>query len=339
MPAEGVVLEPQSISTLFYRGVRHGGLLATLWEVRYGSVGTPFSTGCRWGFRLDDPADLLNCTVCGPLPRTRFHADRKSPRGFRSKCKGCQNKLRRAHRNRAGSTARAPGLRTIVVFSDVHYETRHRGLWSAAMEWLRDNRKLVDTLVFAGDYLELQSMSAHGGNAEVDKLSEDLEQGRIGLKEAQEAAGPDTEVVLMEGNHESRLGRYIVSRAANLAGSLDVPGGLKLAEMGIRWVPESRQPVDSTWGNLRLIHGHQIDSGGRGAGLYQAQKLLPYGGVGVTVACGHYHRFQMLTRPVFGGIVNLVSMYCMRSLYPTWRNGAEDGWGLGFVHRLFLFGV
>jgi len=220
--------------------------------------------------------------------------------------------------------AKKAATQQILIASDVHIPDHDRRAWKALLLLAKDLKP--DYVVLAGDFLELHSVSQHGEfNREL--LNEDLAHGRQALAELQKAA-PKAKIVYLEGNHETRLPRFISSKVPSLEGTLDLPRGLKLAESGITWVTETKQPWSR--GKLDVIHGHQMP--GKHGPKHHAMRMTElYGTPGRTVVYGHTHKAQLFTAPGLGGIKTAIGLGCMRTLQPSWLHGANAGWSHGFA--------
>lgn len=216
----------------------------------------------------------------------------------------------------------APQL--ILIASDVHIPDHDRKAWKAFLALVRDARPNI--IVLAGDFLELHSVSLHGDfNREM--LNEDFAHGRQAI-EAVKAAAPRAQLIYLEGNHETRLPRYLAAKSPGLEGIVDVPTGLKLKELGVTWVPEGRQPWSK--GRLDIIHGHQMP--GKNGPKHHAMRMVElYGSPGRTVVYGHTHKPQVFTAPGLNGIKTAVGMGCLRTLQPGWLHGANAGWSHSFA--------
>jgi predicted phosphodiesterase len=211
---------------------------------------------------------------------------------------------------------------TILIASDVHIPEHDRRAWKALLLLAKDLRP--DYVVLAGDFLELHSVSQHGAfNREM--LNEDLAHGRQAL-EAIKTAAPKAKIVYLEGNHETRLPRYLATKAPSLEGTLDLQKGLKLKEYGITWVTETQQPWSK--GRLDVIHGHQMGMGPKHHAMRMADL---YGAPNRVVVYGHTHKPQLFTAPGLGGNKTALGLGCLRTLQPGWLHGANAGWGHGFA--------
>lgn len=274
--------------------------------------------------------------ACG-RPRAK---DRNGNGGafLRSTCNLCRSKRRRAaHQAEPSAVVEVeidlddgpelpePGpLRTIAILCDVHVPEHDRRAWACALSVLREARPTE--VILAGDFLELASVSQHGG-ADLVALDSDLAAGRRALAELRDAVGPDATLTYLEGNHETRLARFLATRAPSVAGSLSLPEGLQLAELGVRWVAESAQPIER--GALRVYHGHQ-DFPGRAIPQHHAARVAQLRGRrGTTLAYGHTHLPQTASgRGEDAGVA--VGLGCLRTLSPSWLHGYAAGWRHGF---------
>lgn len=216
----------------------------------------------------------------------------------------------------------APQL--VLIASDVHIPDHDRKAWKAFLALTKDLRPSI--VVLAGDFLELHSVSTHG-DFNRDMLNEDFAHGKQAI-DAIKTASPRAQIVYLEGNHETRLPRYLASKAPGLMGTLDVPTGLGLKERDVLWIPELKQPWSK--GCLDVLHGHQMP--GKAGPRHHAMKMTElYGATGRTVVYGHTHKPQMFTAPALHGIKTAVGLGCLRTLQPGWLHGANAGWSHGFA--------
>jgi predicted phosphodiesterase len=220
--------------------------------------------------------------------------------------------------------SRIATLRTIAILADLHGRERDRRAYGAVLVWLAAHR--IDVLVLAGDLLELVSVAEHGGHADESEFATDLDDGRAILDEMRAAVGPDCAIVYLEGNHETRLPRYLEHNAAPLVGVVTLPEALDLAGRGIRWVPERDQPY--VLGSLRVLHGHQDLAR---PPMYHANKMAQIRGKqGTTTVYGHTHRPQHIAR-IGEESAHAVGIGCLRTLDPGWEHGRASGWEHGFA--------
>jgi len=228
-------------------------------------------------------------------------------------------------RKKATRSSSSRAVRSFALLPDVHVPSHDLNVWGAVLEWIKMNQP--DEVVIMGDFLELESVSMHGTSADLVKLEDDFDAGRKALRELRRAA-PKASFIYLEGNHETRLTRFLVGHAPQLLDSLNVPFGLDLDHHGVRWVPEYQQPIE--YGLLRILHGHQIFP--RLPGKHHAMRAAElYCDVpGRVVTYGHTHRPQQFDRGMHGGSGMAVGLGCMRTLDPRWLRGHPAGWRHGF---------
>lgn len=155
-----------------------------------------------------------------------------------------------------------------------------------------------DLIVNLGDLLDLPAHGTftqerafqHTTQAAIDRAHRFLAE--------QKANSPKSKMVLMEGNHDSRLPKYILSNAAasfglqraNLPDSwpiMSVPDLLRLDELGVEYV--SGYPNSHYWINDRLVCKHG-PSKLRSAGSSAAASIDDER---VSVVTGHIHRIEL----------------------------------------------
>ena len=264
---------------------------------------------------------MKTCKVCGeskPANYIHFRGDTHAEAGLRSTCRKCE--LQRDRDRRRESKRIAP----IFVISDIHFPEHDRAVWATILELLKDVKP--QEIVLLGDFLEMASVSQHGG-AELEKLTEDFDAGKQALRQLREVVGLDCRITYLEGNHESRLTRFLMSKAPSLRDSLSYQVGLDLARLDVEWVPEHKQPI--TRGDLDLTHGHQ-DLRERPSKFHSGKMAEVYGRPERTVLYGHTHKPQVFTRPTVGGHATAIGLGCARTLAPGWLHGAQAGW----VHQV-----
>lgn len=265
------------------------------------------------------------CRVCKiekPATFEHFRENTMTRGGaLRATCRDCGNAQIKARRTLHRKEVRG---NIILVISDAHHPEHDRKVWATTLEIAKDLQP--GEVILLGDFLEMASVSSHGG-AELEKLTEDFMAGKQALKQIREAVGEDCRITYLEGNHESRLTRFLMTKAPSLRDALSYQVGLELEALGVEWVPEARQPV--TRGDIDFTHGHQ-DLRERPSKYHSGKMAEVYGRPERTVMYGHTHKPQVFTRPTVGGHATSIGLGCSRTLSPGWLHGAQAGW----VHQI-----
>jgi predicted phosphodiesterase len=246
------------------------------------------------------------CNTQKPATLSNFHKDGRLESGLRARCIVCSSKTVK------------PFERTVTLF-DVHVPEHDPKFWAALLKWLSFVQP--DRIIIGGDFAEGEAVSSHGGNPHRPKLKSELAPVRRCLTDLRNACLKAL-IDYLEGNHETRLSRYIAGIAPALVDCIDLPGLLELPKLNINWIPENEQPIRI--GKTKILHGHQLVGNG---GLYPAKKLVEsYGEPGVTVICGHFHRTQIVEKAMDPEPAVGMVMGCGRTLKPAWQHGSVNGW-------------
>lgn len=205
---------------------------------------------------------------------------------------------------------------------DVHVPEHDEQAFESMLKWLRDYQP--ECFVIGGDFMELSSMSQHGGDPNPPKLTEEIDAGRRVLYRLRDAL-PNAKIVYLEGNHETRHERKITAHMPELYGVNTIPELLHLNHLGIHWFAyqEMWRPRLPS-GNLGKLHYTH----GKWANKHHAAKHLDQ--YGVSTRYGHTHKPQVFTRGYADGAVRIgVGSPCMRTLDTEWA-GPYAGWCHGF---------
>ena len=168
-----------------------------------------------------------------------------------------------------------------------------------------DHGHPLDQVINLGDFLDLpmygtyeqEATFAHTAQAAIDR-------GSLFLAQQRAEAGKDARIILLEGNHDKRLNRFINTNAA-------AAYGLKVANMPDSWPVNSLQnllrcdefgvefidgyPAAVHWINkrLRAMHGDRANSNGSTAAQYTNANP------NISTLFGHSHRMEQQSKTVF----------------------------------------
>lgn len=171
-----------------------------------------------------------------------------------------------------------------------------------------------DKITILGDFLDLPSQGRFAQEAAFANTTQlAINRGHRFLAELR-AVCPDAEIILIEGNHDLRMQRFIESNAlaafglkqANIPESwpvMSLPFLLRTDELNITYV--DAYPAATDWDNdlTRNIHGTRANS--KGSTMSQYVHELPH----VNTWAGHTHRAEIVYRTVLGARGEAIESY------------------------------
>ena len=212
-------------------------------------------------------------------------------------------------------------MRSCVIISDTHFVHGQPFHWAydLAKEFIKDFQP--DMIVHLGDVGDFSYISSF--NKLKPKLNEGLRiKGDLEVIEQELTWYADhaTRVMILEGNHDERVERY-VEAAPMVEGLIEIENLKVLKAREIEWYPLKAQPVKL--GDLYLCHGWW-------AGLYPARKHVKQ--LSANVVFGHTHRRSYWSE-VHWATNREVSGWglgCLSDAQPEYLRGAPSGWQCGF---------
>jgi len=175
----------------------------------------------------------------GPVqPLNQFHKNKAGLGGRTSKCRSCISDSKAKHyvKKKGHLSIKQP---KILVVGDTHTtDTQDLSRFNLLNKFILD--KQPDVVIFMGDFLTLQCLSAWDANKrammEGRRYYKEIDAGNEALDMAFKGVTYNPEVVFIEGNHEDRLTRYL-EKDPTFEGAVSVPKDLKLEERGIKFIP------------------------------------------------------------------------------------------------------
>lgn len=162
----------------------------------------------------------------------------------------------------------------------------------------------VEQVVNLGDYLDLPAQGKYEQEASFAFTTQHaVDRGHL-FAAHQRAAAPNAKVVILEGNHDRRMQKFIQANAlssfglrrANLPESwpvMSLPYLMRLDELDVHYI--DAYPAGMWWINdkLRAIHGDKVNSGGSTAMKYTNE--MPH----ISTIFGHIHRQEIQSKTTF----------------------------------------
>ena len=162
----------------------------------------------------------------------------------------------------------------------------------------------LDYVINLGDFLDLPSQGRFDQEAGFAGTTQKaIDRGHKFLQQQRAAAGPNAGIVLIEGNHDRRMEKYILSNSAAAWGLkranmdelpvMSLPYLLRLDEIGVEYI--DAYPAGAYWltPTLRAVHGNKARSNGSTAAAYT--NADPH----ISTIFGHAHRLEIQSRTVF----------------------------------------
>lgn len=159
-----------------------------------------------------------------------------------------------------------------LLASDIHYPFEDPAAYALFVEVAADVQP--DILVLLGDIMDCYAVSAHDKDADratPSAFKEELIYAKTKLAELRERL-PNARIIYKEGNHETRLSRYIRKNASALStlGCVTIPELLGLSELKIEWIGnDERLRIGRLW----HIHGNEIGGSGLSPARAKYQKM------------------------------------------------------------------
>lgn len=195
------------------------------------------------------------------------------------------------------------GYRKFGEVMDPFHDEQAMDIALQITSWLEEHDR-VDSVINLGDFLDLPAQGRFEQEAAFAATTQDaLNRGHLFLQQQRAAAGPKAKIVLIEGNHDRRMEKFININAASAFGLkkansegfpvMSIPYLLRLDEIGVDYI--DAYPAGAHWINdrLRAIHGTKVRSNGSTAAAYTND--TPH----ISTVFGHVHRQELQSRTIF----------------------------------------
>lgn len=162
----------------------------------------------------------------------------------------------------------------------------------------------VNQVVNLGDFLDLPAQGKYEQEAAFAFTTQHaLDRGHLFLGQ-QRAAAPNAKIVVLEGNHDRRMQKFVQLNALSAFGLkranapeswpvMSLPYLLRLDELDVEYI--DAYPAGMWWINdkLRAVHGDKVRSNGSTAAAYTND--MPH----ISTIFGHIHRQEIQSKTTF----------------------------------------
>lgn len=217
---------------------------------------------------------------------------------------------------------RKPG--TYLVTGCVHVPWHNKAMYNSIFKFLKDNP--VEGVVLAGDFLDLNSLSAYDrGSIPIPgvTLAMEYSQGNKFLNQLESCLPKDSIKVFLYGNHEDRYNRLKRNVDSYKYGTALISPieGLNLKRRSYSIITDWKQGVVSMGRDLDVIHGEIVS-------VYSAKKTIDV--YKKSTLFFHTHRTQTFIEGDIAGynagagadFSSSIFSYATRAMKQTWSNGA-----------------
>jgi predicted phosphodiesterase len=212
----------------------------------------------------------------------------------------------------------------VVILSDIHLPYHDEKALAITMAYLKEN--VPDQIILNGDIADFYSVSSYEKQMKHRKGFEEEVEAVVSFLRQLRKDFPDTKISFTEGNHETRLRKYLQRNAMELSdmGILSISNLFELASMDIDYYPADR-PVEI--GKLMITHGELARKGAGSTARGHRDKY------NTSVAIGHIHRGSVAYQRVREGQQILIENPCLCEMSVDYGNFFD--WVQGFTEIYF----
>jgi predicted phosphodiesterase len=219
-------------------------------------------------------------------------------------------------------------FKKVVVASDFHVPFQDDKAVGYFLRYIKEYKP--NLLVINGDFLDMYSLSDFERNPDrSNTLQEDLDRGYDLLKQIRQAVGKKCEILILEGNHEARLQRYIWrNKELNGMNCLNLSTLLDLKSLNISFIGASRDYWREKVGHYKvgdvtIMHGDTRLNGAATSKYsgYSAKNTMY--NINSSIIIGHCHRLAQVyaTTPQETLIGMECGCLCQRTGIANWQQG------------------
>jgi len=170
-----------------------------------------------------------------------------------------------------------------------------------------------EQVVNLGDFLDLPQQGKYEQEASFANTTQLAIDAGYEFLAKQRNAAPKAKIILVEGNHDRRMQKFVQFNALSAFGLkragypdswpvMSIPYLLRLDDLGIDYIDAYPAGVHWITHNLRAIHGNKVRSGGSTAASYA--NSTPH----ISTVFGHIHRLEIQSRTTFDRLGKIRTM-------------------------------
>lgn len=217
----------------------------------------------------------------------------------------------------------------IVVVSDFHVPYHDIPAIECFLNYAKDNRNKINTVILNGDILDFHDLSKYEKDPRARTTREEFDTCRA-LLECIRKALPKADIYWTMGNHDERYEVWLYKKAPEIFDDpyFKLEERLRLNELRIKIVDSLTMIMA---GKLYIAHGHKWQNGAFGGSPVNAARGL-YMKLKKSAIMGHVHNVsQHSEKDIAGVITSCWSTGCMSELRPAY-NAFCNKYQHGFAH-------
>lgn len=215
---------------------------------------------------------------------------------------------------------RLHGIKKCLILSDIHLPYHNKEALLAALKWGKSFEP--NAIILNGDILDFGTVSKYTTSPTKPDIVYEIEVWKAFAAQLRRIF-PNANIYFKKGNHEDRLGHYLIRQAEKIFGLIDFDKLLEFREHGIQHIDNN---IGIQVGNLTICHGHEVYNG---AGAINVAKVI-YDRANDNILVGHFHRTQeFLKRSIDGKVKGCWTTGCLQDV--TVEYAKVNQWNYGFA--------
>jgi hypothetical protein len=210
-----------------------------------------------------------------------------------------------------------------IFISDVHFPFEDPAAYALVEKVIKKIQP--DILFLGGDIVDMYAVSSHDkdpSRATPRYFQEEIEYSKEKLTKLRKIL-PNAEIYYKEGNHETRLTRFLLKNAPVLYGmkQVSLPYLLGLNELNIKWIKNGQRKAI---GKLHHLHGNEIGGAGDNPAATKFKRMQ------CNFIFGHHHTQSKYSSRAYDGNIHAgFANPCLCDLEPEYLHHSHN-WSHGF---------
>ena len=219
-------------------------------------------------------------------------------------------------------------IKSCIVMPDIHVPYQDDRAIEPVLKCIRDLKP--DKIVQLGDFYDFYDLSKFDKDPNrVNGLQEEIDAGKK-LWMLIHQASPKSELIMLEGNHESRLQSYLKKNPEmHSLRSLKLDNIIEVKDLGVKVFGADKDYMLNE--SLLLTHGAK-DDGCRLSQFAGYSAKMNLDRKNISMVHGHTHRMGSSMRTDYSGLKVAYEIGCLCSLKPEYMKNPNWQQGFAVIH-------